>query len=455
LPIRGLTGKVRTPRSLKIRLGYVRKTRDGANTTPQDTDVFVGKPVDGVNKEILEAYQAKPIADAVAEKDEDKAYALGKGLRMLLPWEFDLQHEGREIALEVLNRAWGRSKGLKCSGDGGDAGDNAGSAIALDEAWAKQVTAKVGGKLEVVGEKRWKIRCVGPACPKWFANKGPDNTDASCHRQLRLQAILLHPATNPEDPNYMKQLGWAEVVSGSFNGMIDVQSGFTMIRALTTVPGVREGRTAYIPFTLKRVSRVMHPEGKRTVKSTLMTDYDMDEVIRFAYGPPSRALARPALRRELLEMAKAEAEYDSFADTHPAIRERMALGLPAPAEDGEEAADNITPKVTSESEPMGVDPDQAAEAAQAAAPSPDELNAFLTPEALNRLKELCGGVPGQPLTMGTFKSILRRAFAEVDGWTPAAADEHPPFNHTRVRHELWIREHIDELLPRDGEVIDA
>ena len=41
----------------------------------------------------------------------------------------------------------------------------------------------------------------------------------------------LHPTTDPANPNYLKNYGSVEIVSGSFNGMIDIQSGLQLLRS--------------------------------------------------------------------------------------------------------------------------------------------------------------------------------------------------------------------------------
>jgi hypothetical protein len=450
MPVEGLSGRVRTPRSMKAKLGY---TKLGQRSLyPSDSDAFIAKREDGWSDDALKAYGAKEISDA-ATRDADnkpvaKPFAVGKTLRLMLPWEFDALHEDREIAVELLNRAWGRSKGLKCSGTGGQ--DQPGIAYVRDPAWIPLIEKATDKKAIDKGGRGHQVVCLGPDCPFWKTN-ADRNREASCHTELRIQAILLHPATDVEDPSYMKQLGWVEIASGSFNGAIDVQSGFLMIRGLV-------GRTAYIPFALRRVARTMFPEGKRVLKSTLMVDYDTDEVLRFGFGPPARAMLRPAVRRELLELATQEAQFQSFSDIipRPALRDGTAGALPAHEEPAPETdpslgenRDDAIARAAAESEAEDATFREESEEpppgnAEPAARDPEDV---LSDQEIDEVKVMCGGTPGDYASLEFGRELLREAHAHFGTWptpsTPATAP--PPWTRLQVRHRDFIRKRLAEL----------
>lgn len=440
---KGTTGRVRVLRTKKVRTGYVKA---GASSTyPADTDVFVAKKVDGWSTEDLQVYGGRAISGAKFEKPDEEPYAIGKSLRGMLPFEADATDPdtGQELTLEILNRAWSRSK-LRCSGNGGDEQDEDGEATCRDEAYMTAITRATKTKPREVSAGKWLVVCRGSRCPMWHTNKST-NAAAGCHGELRLRFILLHPTTNPSDPNYLKQMGWAEIASGSINAMWDIQSGFAAIRALVN-------RTALIPFFLKRVPRTLLPEGKRVVKSTLMVDYDHDEVVRFGYSDPKLSLVRPEIRkqlleqrRELVELARMEADFDSFRDIVPRL-EGARPGLPAPAVPTAGPADEASADQVVHDRDDVVD--EARETASEAASSPvqlseAELNRFLDQSERNELKTLAGAklVDGsfEPATLGRIRELVRRAYVHFQ-------DEQRGFNGLRVRHSQWIREHLaDEL----------
>ena len=412
-------------RTKKVRTGYV---KSGSNSAyPADTDVFVAKKVDGWSQEELTAYKAQPIDGARFEGVDAQPYAIGKSLRGMLPFEADALSptDGRELVLELLNRSWAQTK-LRCSGTGGE--DEPGTAVCRDEVYKKEIV-KATHKPATAIEGGWSVVCLGPKCPMWHTNKSADNKLPGCHGELRLRFLLLHPTTNPEDPSYLKQMGWVELASGSSNAMWDIQSGFAAIKSLV-------GRTAMIPFTLRRVPRTLMPEGKRVVKATLMVDYDNDEVIRFGYSDPKLSLVRPEVRkqlmaqkRELLELARMEANFDSFKDIVP------RLELPAPPSRDE------NPVATDEN--LVGDRDQvvadAVDEAEPAQLSEEQLNAKLSQQERNQLKELCGGQPGEPETLTKFFELVAAAHREFGtGQTPR------DLSSLTVRHAMWIRQALQQ-----------
>jgi hypothetical protein len=227
-----------------------------------------------------------------------------------------------------------------------------------------------------------------------------------------------------------------------------------MIRSLV-------GRSAWIPFTLRRVPRTVMPEGRRAVKATLMVDYDTDEVLRFGYGPPDRALLRPAVRKELLELAAAEASFESVKDIQPQrqLTDAAAPALPEaamPAESGSQERvvadrDQVVADALAEGERVeNLPEDQLSE---------EELDTRLDQLSRDELKRLCGSTPGDQTSMGPFREWVTRAFDEFDTWSRIRAEnptltlsrERPPSNYLTRRHQLWIR---GQLMASAPEVLD-
>jgi len=434
-----MSGRVRIPRTVKIRLGYKKR----GETWPKDTDVFVGRVEDGVTKEILEAYNKGKIDEA-----EGETWNLGKSLRMLSYFEWDdhSPQDDRELVVELMNRAWAHSK-LRCFGDGGD---EPGTASAADEEWAKAIQ-KVTHKAPVATDDgRFRVVCLGPKCPMWSSNLAA-NKAATCHRELRLRARLLHPETNPEAPNYLKQLGWVEIASGSWNGMIDIQSGLQIMRSVA-------GRSAGIPFTLKRSPRTVLSDGKRLNKATLIVDYDHDEVIRFGYSDPKLVMVRPesrkqieAMKREAVELARLDAQYDSFKDIVPRAVPQLPAAAPITEPSGKESRESKGEAGITVTE----DRDDVVAKAVDEGASPQlteaELNAYLDKGQRDELKILSGGTPGQPATLTKLRELGKQA-------CEALGDSYKDLTSLKVKHALWIKDALrqeHELADEQQELIKS
>jgi hypothetical protein len=468
MPVAGLTGRVRALREAKLKLGYVKRGK----RFPSDTDNIIGKADDGITKDIVDAYGGRPVPDA-----EPGVYSLGRAVRGLIPGEFDLVGpDGREVWLEILNRAWGKSR-IRCSGDGGGGGVDESGISLVGEAWVRDETFR--RRFERAGLLKgdrpgagWVAECRGPDCPLWHTKATDDDKLPACHREMRFRFVLLHPAAydrtrslDAQSDDYLRQLAWVEVATGSWNGAIDVQSGLTVIRAMA-------GKTSMIPFTLRRVRRsVSTPEG-RVFKDTLMVTFDADEVLIMAGGGGARALLRPGLRRQLAEIAEAEGRaglleprFEDVADIQPQP-DRQALPAPAivhpprPA-DREDALEGAQAQA---GEPNG-HPESAA--GPAAGPDGDAPPRLLGREELNRLKEVSGGKPGDRSTLHRYRDLLEQSYqalgvplteqGELDRtcreWRPypgTPAGAWPQGSWCTTRHRAWI----EERLAQEGQQTD-
>lgn len=448
MPINGLTGSVRTLRTAKLKLGYVKLGK----IAPSDHDQFVGRVDDGVTPEMIAAYEATPIP-----KTRDSGlYNFGRELRGMLAFEFDATHEGREVALELLNRSWATSR-IRCSGTGGDE-DHPGEAFVRHE----QYRAVLGRAGLLLGERRGGAVavCKGRDCPLWYDEALKEDKLRGCHREMRLHFILLHPTRDQEHPSYMQQLGWIEVASGSWNGAIDVQSGFAAIRALSG------GRTALIPFRLRRVMRSVSAPNGRVNKATLIVDHYADEVLTYAMGPPGRAILRPALRRQLAELAAAEASvvglapatFASVADIQPQPDRRALPGGRGMAVvvDRDDAVEEALRTAATDTEDPEADI--------------DEPVRKLTQPDVDELKVACGGAPGQPETLTRYRELVEASYracgTKANGeWAPYVPLPGAPIGQASfltTRHRAWIEERLrgerepaaEPSVVVDGELID-
>jgi Recombination directionality factor-like len=440
MPINGLTGSVRTLRTAKLKLGYTEKGKK----FPSDKDVFVGKVADGVTREMIAAYDAKPVPDA---KDAG-IYNFGRELRGMLAFEYDAMHEGHEVALELLNRSWATSR-IRCSGTGGS-DEEPGEAFVRNEQYADVLRRR--GLL--LGERRggWAATCLGRDCDLWHDRADDTNKLPGCHREMRLHFILLHPTRDENDPSYMQQLGWIEVATGSWNGAVDVQSGFAAIRALAG------GRTALIPFRLRRVLRSVSAPNGRVNKATLLVDHWADEVLIFASGPAGRAILRPALRKQLAELAAAEASwaalpaatFASVTDIQPQP-DRRALPQPAGAVATLDREESAAAAGATRSGPDESDPADAGEVVRMLA-NQDELD---------EVKIMCGGTPGQRDTLGRFYELVEASYEELGVPTDRTCGTWQPYPERRegapvtaswltTKHRAWIEERVAAGRDQEG-----
>lgn len=394
MAIKGLSDQLRALREAKFKLGYVKRGK----SFPSDTDVFVGKRADGITDRMIEAYGATPISDA----QEAGVFSFGRELRGILKFEFDTRDkDGGEVVYESLNRAWGQSR-IRCSGDGGDGGDNAGDAWVRDQRFAERLerAGLLRGKRH--DGSGWGSVCKGKDCPLWHSAATDTDKVPSCHRETRFRFVLLSPVhmdprltLDQQDEEYIRQLGWVEIATSSWNGTVDIQSG------MRTIQAEARGRTAFLPFTLKRQMRSISAPTGRVQKATLMVVYDTDEVQIFASGNnAARAQLRPAMRRQLAELEQAEAaalalapaSYGDVADIQPQPDRTAAQrpALPEPAKRPSWATTDRGQAIAeTQREPSGA-------SASDEEPPPAVTQAApvrkLGQDGRDELKRLCGGV---------------------------------------------------------------
>ena len=150
--------------------------------------------------------------------------------------------------------AWfGSTKGLKCTGN-------------------MEVAERLNDK---TGE--WEKR----TCPCEHY-KSDENPKGECTESGTLIAIL--PKVNMG--------GTYEVRTGSYNSVVDINSGLDYIRALI-------GRISMVPLKLKRVSRETHADGKKQIHYTLSLILDANiEGVNQLRGDTSRILSSAQLQIE-------------------------------------------------------------------------------------------------------------------------------------------------------------
>jgi len=73
MPVKGISDRVRTPRSMRAKLGYTKKSQNG-NEYPSDTDVFIAKREDGWSEEAEWTFGLSWLA-IIYEKRGDKEKA--------------------------------------------------------------------------------------------------------------------------------------------------------------------------------------------------------------------------------------------------------------------------------------------------------------------------------------------------------------------------------------------
>lgn len=217
----------RIPRLGKIRLGLkVQKRRQDGSTVeyPTETNFFVVPP------EVESVYGPKPTS-----------------LDIMLPSD-------NEEAVFPQSLAWfGRSKGLRCKGDGET---------------AERLNEQNG---------QWEPR----QCPcEHYRTK--ENPRGECTEQGILMFILPKVSMG----------GTFQLRTGSYHSVVDINSGLDYVRALI-------GRISMVPLKLQRVARETHADGKKQVHYTLSLTLDATvDGVNQLRGDTSRILSHAQLQIE-------------------------------------------------------------------------------------------------------------------------------------------------------------
>lgn len=217
----------RIPRLGRIRLGLkVKKVRqDGSSVEfPKETSWFVVPP------EVEAVYGPNPTS-----------------LDIMLPSD-------NEEVIFPQSLAWfGRSKGLRCKGDGET---------------AERLNEQTG---------QWEPR----SCPcEHYRTK--ENPKGECTEQGILMFILPKVSVG----------GVYQLRTGSYNSVVDVNSGLDYIRSLI-------GRISMIPLKLRRVARETHADGKKQTHYTLSLTLDATvEGVNQLRSDTSRILSHAQLQIE-------------------------------------------------------------------------------------------------------------------------------------------------------------
>ncbi len=217
----------RIPRLGKIRLGLkVQKRRQDGSTVeyPTETNFFVVPP------EVEAVYGPKPTS-----------------LDIMLPSD-------NEEAVFPQSLAWfGRSKGLRCKGDGET---------------AERLNEQTG---------QWEPR----RCPcEHYRTK--ENPRGECTEQGILMFILPKVSMG----------GTFQLRTGSYHSVVDINSGLDYVRALI-------GRISMVPLKLQRVARETHADGKKQVHYTLSLTLDATvDGVNQLRGDTSRILSHAQLQIE-------------------------------------------------------------------------------------------------------------------------------------------------------------
>ena len=234
MPVEGISSVRRLPRLGIVRLGEKAETA-GGKEYPKKLDHFNLKDAPGV----AEVFGAKP-----------------KVLEIMLP------HEDPEVFFPQWRKAYGKSSGLFCKGDGkiasrvrfgvsdgkprfeGDK-DFKPAGYAFDPDGEKFIKSQ-GLKVEVGA--RFDLPCLGAECPL---------TKAKTCKPLGQLMFLL-----PKVPG----VGIFQISTGSFNSLVDVNSYVEIVRGIA-------GRVSMIPLTLSLVPKKVTVNGKSTGIFHLKLEY--------------------------------------------------------------------------------------------------------------------------------------------------------------------------------------
>lgn len=442
MPIEQLSDQRRLSRDFKVRLGQridkrtkqvagASDARDPGDSYPRETDYFV---LSEAPEEVKRLYSGTP-----------------RALRIMLGFEWNAQSpSGDDLVFSLYNWAYGSSRGLKCRGTGRSA-EFYGTARTNDEKWAARIEAATGFAAErfegLNGDPFWTVRCFGRDCPK-FLHKvrapSPDNPaqqidvlapghdrDASCNDVGILRCFLLDPTTDPESPDYCRSLGVMELATGSINSIIDLQSGFDLIKPFTG------GRTAGIPMTLiRKPTTTFRPV--RQVHYTCALHFDHREVQRWS-AVPLQEVFLSETQRALLKQLQAQ----PLGMTVDSVRDLLPARL-VPAVDG-----GATTPSAGAADATGADipPDPVPGVSDGPEPPPTDPgdSPLLVAAQLDELKALAGGPEDPEKPYDKFNnpwkpSTLQRLRAAIVAMREAMGiEEAMTLSELRIVHYDWLK----------------
>lgn len=439
MPIEQLSDQRRLTRDFKVRLG-VRKTNAGGTEYPTETDYFVLKEAPD---EVKELYRSEP-----------------KSLRIMLGFEWNQQSpSGDDLVFSLYNRAYGASRGLKCRGTGRSA-EFFGTARTSDEKWAARIEQATGfapDKFESMsGDPMWTVRCFGRDCPKFLHKvRAPDpqnparqidvlaphhDADASCNDTAILRCFLLHPSTDPDSDDYCKVLGVMELATGSINSIIDLQSGFDLLKPYTG------GRTAGIPMTLiRKPTTTFRPV--RQVHYTCAIHIDHAEAQRWS-AVPLQEVFLSETQRALLKQLQSQPlglTVDSVRDLLP--------GRLIGAVDGGATGQAVDPLPATGAD-IPADPPETGSDRPVAPPTDPMDSPLLVAAQLDELKGLAGGPEDPEKPYDRFnnpwkKATLDRLRAAIVAMREDLGIEEPmTLSELRIVHYDWLKARL-KVLPND------
>ncbi len=235
MPIKNLTDRVMLPRLGKIHLG-VKVATEGGKEYPRAVDYFVCPP------EVQKVYGEKPT---------------------LLDIMFPIDDE--EKAASQFYRAYTRSRGLVCKGDG----ENAVRLVDL------VLLGKTGEYPLLEAPKPGErvglhdITCPGDECPDYQAKR--------CRAICNLQFLLPKVAG----------IGIWQIDTSSFNGMVRINSALRLLRATA-------GRIHGIPLTLALEPLEVSPDGKKKTVHVLNLRLPNVTLAEFQASTRQRQLPSPS-----------------------------------------------------------------------------------------------------------------------------------------------------------------
>ena len=269
-PIIGLSEKRRVPRLGKIHLGIKVPTKDGKSEYPKAVDYFVCPP------EVREVYGDEP-----------------KSLDVIIPTEDE------EVFASTYYRAYSRTRGLVCKGDGQTADrliDSSTKKLAVDEETGELITHGDIAKHDAKEVERAIVPCPARACPYYI--------DKSCKQLMMLQVLL------PRVPGF----GVYQIDTSSINSIIDINSQLALLRQIY-------GRVSGLPLRLTLDPREVSPDGKKKTVYTmhLRVDASMEEMYKIASSsqPFAALLAPPPDEKDMPELLYPDVEPEPQEATQP------------------------------------------------------------------------------------------------------------------------------------------